>query len=91
METSPLHTLLEQDKTSALMANFALLFPGSFRMWLVDVAGHLVGYHPSTARDVDVQKLLPALERVQQLSRGPDEIAPVPGGAGAEVGANPCD
>jgi len=69
METPPLHTLLEEDKTSALMANFALLFPGAFHMWLVDNAGHLVGYHPSAARDMDVQELLPALERVQQVRR----------------------
>jgi signal transduction histidine kinase len=67
MEARSLHQLLEEDKTSALMANFALLFPGSFNLWLVDVAGRLVGYHPVAARDVDVQNLLPALERVQQL------------------------
>lgn len=98
METPPLHELLEKDKASALLANFGQMFPSSFQTWLVDVEGHLVGYHPLTAQDMDLQDLLSMLDRVQQFGR----LTPVPVGlaipvwvrgqpAGALIAAMPHD
>ncbi len=69
METPPLHKLLEQDKASALLANFAQTFPGSAKTWLVDTEGHIVGYHPVNAQDVDVGELTRALDLVRQHKR----------------------
>jgi signal transduction histidine kinase len=69
MSTLVLHTLLEEDKTSALMASFGQLVPGWPRMWLVDAAGRLVGYHPNAAQDTEIEDLLLALERVQQFRK----------------------
>jgi signal transduction histidine kinase len=78
MDTPPLHQLLEEEKASALLANFAQLFSGALHVWLVDVAGHLVGYHPISARDADPQPLVSTLHQVQRAGRSlplPDGFA----------------
>jgi signal transduction histidine kinase len=69
METPPLNALLEEDKVSALLANFAQLYAEPFRVWLVEAEGNLVGCHPLAAQDVDEQDLLAAFDHVRQFGR----------------------
>ncbi len=81
METPPLHHLLEKEKTSALLADFARLLPTSSRVYLVDNEGRLVGYHPPAARDVGTAQWLPVIEQVKHAGRA----APFPIGLATPV------
>lgn len=67
METPLLNALLEGEKVSTLLADSAQLFPAPTRAWLMDAEGHLVGYHPAAAQDVDVEELLAVVDRVRQV------------------------
>jgi signal transduction histidine kinase len=61
-----LNTLLEDGRVTALLADFVQLFPAPTRAWLVDAQGYLVGCHPATAKDENLEELVGALDRVRQ-------------------------
>jgi signal transduction histidine kinase len=81
METPPLHHLLEKEKTSALLADFAQLLPTSSRVCLVDVEGRLVGYHPAAAEEMGTAQWLSVIEQVRQA----DRPTPFPAGLATPV------
>jgi signal transduction histidine kinase len=69
MPTPPLHSVLEPEHVSALLANFAQMFPRPLQLCLVDAEAQIVGCHPPGATQFDVDQLLAALERVRQFGR----------------------
>jgi len=69
MSPRPLHRVLETEHVSALLANFAQMFPSHLQFWLVDEEGEIVGCHPFEARQFPADQLLEALERVRQFGR----------------------
>jgi signal transduction histidine kinase len=81
METPVLHELLEQEKISELLANFTQMFPAPIRVWLVEVEGQVLGYHPVEAQGGDVSQLRLAIDQVRQL----EKMTPVPLGMAAPV------
>jgi signal transduction histidine kinase len=83
METPLLHKVLEQEKISALLANFAQLLSGSLWTCLVDVEGKVVGSHPVGAQEISPAQLLFALDAVRQFER----LTSVPTGMAAPVQA----
>ena len=69
MEKPTLHKLLEPDKTSALLANFAQTFHGALQICLVDLEGQIVGCHPHNFKQIDAKKLIAVVKQVQQFDR----------------------
>lgn len=83
METPPLRKLLEPERISALLANFALMFSGSPQIWLVDMGGQMVAYHPVRAQEIDEKLLHLTVDQVRQFGR----LTAVPLGVAAPVRA----
>ncbi len=69
METPTLRKLLEPDKTSALLANFAQTFHGALQICLVDLEGQIIGCHPHNFKQIDAKKLSAVVKQVQQFDR----------------------
>jgi signal transduction histidine kinase len=69
MATPLLHKVLEQEKISALLANFTQMLSHSPWACLVDVEGNVLGCHPDSAPEIGEVQLLSALDQVQKFDR----------------------
>jgi signal transduction histidine kinase len=81
MEMPLLNTLLEDGRVAALLADLMQLFPASTRAWLVDAQGNLVGCHPATAKEANLEELVGAFASARQNGA----ITAVPLGVAAPI------